>query len=171
LASQTRTATSTLTLTKVVHVTRKVQADLFNLVDTYAQITQDDAETLIRDLRILLEEEVLERINFLWTYAGTNIVVGAYIYKVITAGVGLVDERAGGMRYDATLRAADFRVRIYWNSHWYGMSAADRDAIREKCSFTWTPGEALDFSRGTSTAERTYAKDDLGLARERFRGA
>ena len=171
MTSQTRTRTATLTLTKVVHVTRKVQADLFNLVDTYAQITQDYAERLVHDLRILLEEEVLERIDFLWTYPDTNVVVGAYIYKVITGGVGLVDERAGGMRYDATLQAADFRVRIYWNSHWYELSSADRDAIRERCSFAWTPGEALDFSRGASTTERTYAKDDLGLARERFRGA
>lgn len=170
MSSQTRTATSTLTLTKVVHVTRKVQADLFNLVDTYGQITQDYAERLIHDLRILLEEEVLDRIDLLWAYPGTNVVIGAYIYKVITAGVGLVDERAGGMRYDATLQAADFRVRIYWNSHWSLLSAADRDAIRKKCNFTWTPGEALDFSRGTTTTERTYAKDDLGLVRERFRG-
>jgi hypothetical protein len=170
LASQTRTAAQTSILTKVVHVTRRVQADLFNLVDTYSQITQAYAESLIHDLRILLDEEVLERIDFLWTYPGTNIVVGAYIYKVITADVGLVDDRSGGMRYDVRLQAAAFKVRIYRNSHWYGMSDADRKAIADKCQITWTPGEALDFSRGSSAAERMYSKDGLGLSRERFRG-
>ena len=170
MSSQTRTATQTSTLTKVVYVTRKVQADLFNIVDTYGQITQEYAEELIHDLRILLDEDVLERIDFLWTYPGTNIVAGAYIYKVISAGVGLVDERAGGMRYDATLQGKAFKVRIYRNAHWYAMSVDDRKAIASKCWITWTPGEALDFSRGSSSAERTYSNQDLGLARERFRG-
>ena len=170
MGTQTRTATQTSTLTKVVYVTRKVQADLFNLVDTYGQITQLYAEELIHDLRILLDEEVLERIDFLWTYPGTNIVVGAYIYKVITADVGLVDDRAGGMRYDATLQGATFNVRIYRNSHLYGMSDADRQAIADKCWIGWTPGQLLDFSRGSSTADRMYSKEGLGLGRERFRG-
>jgi hypothetical protein len=171
LTSQTRTATQTSTLTKVVYVTRKVQADLFNLVDTYGQITQAYADKLIHDLRVLLDEEVLERIDFLWTSPGTNIVVGAYIYKVITADIGLVDDRAGGMRYDATLQGAAFKVRIYRNSRWYGMSNADRKAIATKCWIDWTPGEILDFSRGNSIAERMYSNDGLGLGRDRFWGS
>ena len=77
MSSQTRTrsasATETSTLTKVVYVTRKVQADLFNIVDTYNQITQNYAEKLIHDLRILLDEEVLDRIEFLWTYRNTEV--------------------------------------------------------------------------------------------------
>ena len=116
MSSQTRTATQTSTLTKVVYVTRKVQADLFNIVDTYGQITQEYAEELIHDLRILLDEDVLERIDFLWTYPGTNIVAGAYIYKVISAGVGLVDERRRrhAVRRDATgesVQSADLPER------------------------------------------------------------
>ena len=170
MATQTRTATATSTLTKVVYVTRKVQADLFNLVDTYEQISQEYAEKLIHDLRILLDEEVLERIDFLWTYPGTNVVVGAYIYKVIAAGVGTVDERAGNIRYDPILQASEFTVRIYRNAHWYGMSDSDRKAITDKCCIGWTRGAALDFSRGSTTAEKTYSKDGLGLNRERFRG-
>ena len=163
MSTQTRTATATSTLTKVVYVTRKVQADLFNLVDTYQQISQEYAENLIHDLRILLDEEVLDRIDFYWTYPDTNVVVGAYIYKVISAGVGLVDERAGGMRYDATLQASDFSVRIYRNSHWFGLSEADRRAIADECHIGWTTGAVLDYSRGSSTADKTYAKDGLGL--------
>jgi hypothetical protein len=170
LGSQTRTTTATSTLTKVVYVTRKVQADLFNLVDTYEQITQEYAERLIHDLRILLDEEVLERIEFLWTYPDTNVVVGAYIYKVISAGVGLADDRAGGIRYDPVLQVSEFRVRISRNAHWYGMSDADKDAITEKCCIGWTSGATLDYSRGGATSDKTYSKDGLALSRERFKG-
>ncbi|MGH7393089.1 MAG: hypothetical protein ACREM3_27085 [Candidatus Rokuibacteriota bacterium] len=65
--TQTRTATQTSTLTKVVYVTRKVQADLFALVDTYSQITPEYARKLIHDLRLLLDEEVINRIELVWT--------------------------------------------------------------------------------------------------------
>lgn len=171
MATQTRTATQTSTLTKVVYVTRKMQADLFNLVDTYNQITQEYAERLIHDLRLLLDQEVLDRIDFYWTYPGTNVVVGAYIYKVVTAGVGLVDDRAGSMRYDPLLQASEFSVRIYRNSLWRDMSDADRKAINDKCVIGWTTGAVLDYSRGASSAEKTYSKDGYGFNRERFRGA
>ena len=56
MSTQTRTATQTSTLTKVVYVTRKVQADLFALVDTYGQISQSYTEQLIHDLRLLLDQ-------------------------------------------------------------------------------------------------------------------
>lgn len=171
MATQTRTATQTSTLTKVVYVTQKMQADLFNLVDTYNQISQEYAERLIHDLRFLLDQEVLDRIDFYWTYPGTNVVVGAYIYKVVSAGVGLVDDRAGSMRYDPLLQASEFSVRIYRNALWFDMSDADRKAINDKCVIGWTTGAVLDYSRGSTSAEKTYSKDGYGLNRERFRGA
>lgn len=173
MSSQTMTRsaseTSTSTLTKVVYVTRKVQADLFNIVDTYHHITQSDAERLIHDLRILLDEEVLERIDLVWTYKNTSLVAGAYVYKVISADVGLADDRAGGIRYDSILQSSDFGVRIYRNSHWLAMSDADRKAISERCYFKWSAAEVLDFSRGTLSSDRMYSNNGLGLDRERFK--
>lgn len=169
--TQTRTASATSTLSKVVYITRKVQADLFNLVDTYSQITQDYAETLIHDFRILLDEEVIERIDLLWPYKYTNVVIGAYVYKVINAGSGLADDRAGGIRYDSVLENCDFGVRIYRNAHWSAMSDADRKAIADRCIIQWTPGGSLDFSRGTMTSERMYSNSGLGLDRGRFRSS
>ncbi|WP_425619071.1 hypothetical protein NA78x_002802 [Anatilimnocola sp. NA78] len=164
----TRSSSATSTLSKVVYVTRKLQADLFNLVDTYSQMTQNHAEKLISDLRILLDEEVIERIDLLWTYKNTNVVMGAYVYKVINAGSGLADERAGGIRYDSILQDCDFGVRIYRNSHWWAMSEADRKAIAAKCQIQWSPGESLDFSRGSVTSDRMYSNNGLGLDRGRF---
>lgn len=173
MSSQTMTrsasATQTSTLTKVVYVTRKVQADLFNIVDTYNQITQDYAEKLIHDLRILLDEEVLDRIEFLWTYRSTEIVLGAYAYKVIGDGIGLADDRAGGIRYDAVLQSCDFSVRIFRNAHWRQMSTASKQSITDQCDLNWSPAGPLDYSRGTFTSGRMYSKDGLGLNRDGFK--
>lgn len=166
--TQTRSASTTSTLSKVVYITRKVQSDLFNLVDTYSQISQDYAETLIHDFRVLLDEEVIERIDLLWTYRNTNVVIGAYVYKVINGGSGLADERAGGIRYDSALENCDFGVRIYRNAHWRSMSDADRKSIADKCIIPWSPGGSLDFSRGTLTSDRMYSNNGLGLDRGRF---
>jgi hypothetical protein len=168
LSTQTRTATQTSTLTKVVYVTRKVQADLFALVDTYGQISQSYAEQLIHDLRLLLDEEVLDKIRLLWTKAGSNQVVGAYSYQVIAAGIGLADDRSGNIRYDATLQIAEFSVRIHYNDRWSSLSEQERRAIHSDCKFTWGPGGTLDFSSGRFNSDRTYSRDGLGLGREQF---
>jgi hypothetical protein len=168
--TETRTATQTSTLTKVVYVTRKVQADLFALVDTYSQITQEYAGKLIHDLRLLLDEEVIKRIELVWTKPGTNEVVGAYAYEVIAAGIGLADDRAGGIRCDAALAGAAFAVRITRNSRWAGMTDAERGAIEAQCELRWGPAGYLDFGRGSWVSERTYSKDGYGLGRQQFAG-
>ena len=168
--TQTRSASQTGTLSKVVHVTRKVQTDLFELVDTYGQITEECARNLIHDLRLLLDEEVIGRIELLWTRPGTNQVVGAYSYVVIAAGIGLVDDRAGGIRYDPTLQYSEFSIRIYNNSRWSQLPDADREVIESRCWLSWGPGNQLDFSRGSWVSDRTYSKDGYGLGRQRFSG-
>lgn len=169
-STQTRSASQTSSYVKVVYVTRKVQADLFQLAETYGQMTESYAQDLIHDLRIYLDEEVLDQITFLWTRPGTNQVVGAYTYKVLSGGVGLVDDRSGGIRYDPTLQASVFGVRIIHNARWYGMSEAEQNEVESGMRLPWGVGGALDYSRGRWVAERTYSKDGYGLARERFSG-
>jgi hypothetical protein len=155
-------------LTKVVYVTRKVQADLFALVDTYGQISESFAEQLIHDLRLLLDEEVLDKIRLLWTKAGSNQVVGAYSYQVIAAGIGLADDRSGNIRYDVTLQIAEFSIRIYYNDRWNDLSEQERRVIHSGCQLMWGSGGRLDFSCGNWNSDRTYSRDGYGLGRERF---
>ena len=168
MSTQTRTATQTSTLTKVVYVTRKLQADLFALVDTYGQISESYAQQLIHDLRLLLDEEVVDKIHLLWTRASTNQVVAAYSYQVIAAGIGLADDRSGNIRYDTTLQLSEFSVRVYYNDRWNAMNEQQRDAIHSGCHLTSAPGGTLDFSCGTFNADRTYSRDGYGLGREQF---
>ena len=166
--TQTRSATQTATLTKVVYVTRKAQADLFALVDTYGQITEQYALDLIHDLRLLLDEEVIDRIEFNWTLPGTNQVVGAYSYTVISAGIGLVDDRAGGIRYNSRLQAANFGVQWSYNDRWRSLADTGRQAIRQQARLGWGAADRLDYSRGYWNFDRTYAKEDFGLNRGNF---
>ena len=147
-----------------------MQADLFALVDTYGQISEAYAQQLIHDLRLLLDEEVVDRIRLLWTTVGTNQVVGAYSYQVIAAGIGLADDRSGGIRYDATLQASSFSIRLHYNDRWDALSDADKQSIRSQCQLSWGPGGTLDFSRGSWTTEKTYSRDGYGVGRERFKG-
>jgi hypothetical protein len=157
-------------MTKVVHVTRKVQTDLFELVDTYGQITEDYAIMLIHDLRLLLDEEVIDWIHLLWIKPGTSQVVGAYSYRVIANGFGLVDDRAGGIRYILAFQNSDFRVRIYNNTRWYQLTDAAREAIESGCLLSWGIARQLDFSCGSWVSDRTYSKDGYGLGRQHFTG-
>lgn len=169
-STQTRSATQTSSYVNVLYVTRKVQADLFQLAETYGQMTEAYAQDLIHDLRLFLDEEVIEQVIFLWTRPGTNQVVGAYTYKVLSGGIGLVDDRSGGIRYDPTLQASTFGVRITYNSRWAGLTADEQAGIKSGMKFPWGAGGALDYSRGQWAADRTYSKDGYGLGRERFTG-
>ncbi len=170
-STQTRSATQTSSYVKVVYVTRKVQADLFQLAETYGQMTESYAQKLIHDLRVYLDEEVLEQITFLWTRPGTNQVVGAYTYKVLSGGVGLVDDRSGGIRYDPTLQASSFSTEIKHNARWYDMTREEQDEIESGLLLPWgTGGGGLDYSRGRWESDRTYSKDGYGLNRARFTG-
>jgi len=169
-ASQSRTATQTSTYSRVVYVTRKLQADLFAIVDTYRQIDAAYAKNLIGDLRILMDEEVLETVKLLWMEKHSNKVTFGYSYDVLDGISGLVDDRSGGLRYRSQLENCDFAVRIWYSSRWNDLSDDARQEIKDRCHFPWGPGSTLSYSNGTWTTNRTYAKDDYGLQRSSFGG-
>lgn len=170
MVSQTRTGTRSSTYSRVLHVTRRLQADLFNLVDTYGQISESYAQDLIHDFRILLDEEVLEKIRLLWRRSNSSEVVFGYSYTVLDGISGLVDERSGGIRYRSQLLDYEFSVRIFYNSRWYGLSEATQEEIKSRCKLTWSKGAPLTYANGSWTDDRTYAKDDYGLQRSSYGG-
>ena len=65
-STATRTATQTSSLTKVVYVTRKVQADFLAIIDTYNYFDEDYARKLIADVRTFLDEYVIDAVKFVW---------------------------------------------------------------------------------------------------------
>ena len=93
----TRLATQTSSLTKIVYVTRKVQADFLAIMDTYGYFSEDYARNLIADVRTFLDEDVIDAVKFVWKSVGINEVLEEIRYVVITGGIGLADDRPGAL--------------------------------------------------------------------------
>lgn len=167
-ATQTRAGTQTGTLSKIVYVARKVEADLLAIIDTYGYGNEPWAITVMHDVRVLLDEEVIEKVYLAWTRCGTNEVLDAYSYRVIVGGLGVADDRSGNIRYRPELVGAEFHFRVDYKPRWWQLTPADKADIQERMILRWTAGGVLDYSKGRWTGDKTYSKDDFGVARDRF---
>lgn len=164
----TRSASQTTSYQKIVPVTRKVLADLLAIFETYDYFSEDHAAQLINDIRTFLYENVIERVQFIWLEAGTNQVLDAFSYRVILNGLGLADDRSGGIRYRSELAEAHFNVRLFYNDRWNKLEEPERREIRNSLRLSWGPGGQLDYSNGRWLSDRTYSFQDYGLERTRF---
>jgi hypothetical protein len=167
-ATATRTSTQTSAYTRVVHITRKVQTDILEIGDTYSYFQEPFAQSVINDVRIFIDEEVIDFVKFVWTEWGTDRVLDELRYEVVMGGIGLADDRPGGIRYDPALAGANFSVRITYNDRWNKMAERERAAIRKRLELTWGPAGQLDYSGGRWVKDRTYSMDGMGLNRTRF---
>lgn len=167
-ATYARSASQTSEYTSVVHITRKLQTDILAIGDTYQFFTEQYAQEVIHDVRIFIDEEVIEKVAFIWTERGSAKVLEELRYVVVMGQVGLADDRPGGIRYNSALAGADFRVRITYNSRWYAMNDSGKGDIRERLALWWGPGGQLDYSGGQWVNERTYSKDGSALVHSRF---
>jgi hypothetical protein len=167
-ATQTRAGTQTGTLSKIVYVARKVEADLLAIIDTYGCASEQWAINVMHDVRVLMDEEVIEKVYLVWTRRGTNEVLDAYCYRVIVGGIGLADDRSGNIRYRPELVGADFNFLVDYKARWWQLTHEDKADIQERLILNWTTGGALDYSKGQWTSDKTYSKDDFGVARDRF---
>jgi hypothetical protein len=166
--TRTRSTTQTNTLTKVVYVTRKVQADFLAILDTYGYFSEDYAKNLINDIRVFLDEEVINRVKFVWTQPNSDYVLEELEYVVVAGGVGLADDRSGGIHYRSELANASFHVRVTHNPRWQNMSGEEKEEIRGDLQLKWGSAGQLKYSGGRWVDELTYSKDDYGLIRKRF---
>ena len=129
-ATQTRAATQTGTLSKIVYVARKVEADLLAIIDTYGCGSEQWAIDVMHDVRVLMDEEVIEKVYLAWTRRGTNEVLDAYSYRVIVGGFGLADDRSGNIRYRPELVGAEFHFRVDYKPRWWQLSRRTRRTSR-----------------------------------------
>jgi hypothetical protein len=168
-STSTRTSTHTSTLTKVVYVTRKVQADFLEILDLYGYFSESYARNLIADIRVFLDEEVIDMVRFSWTKSNTAIVLEELKYDVISGGIGLADDRPGGIGYRSDLQTADFSVRIRYNNRWNMLSDTEKQAVGLRLFLKWGPAGHLDYSGGKWVDDRSYSSDGIyGLSRARF---
>jgi hypothetical protein len=167
-ATQTRERSQSGTLSKIVYVARKVEADLLAIIDTYDYGSEEWATKVMNDIRVLMYEEVIDRIYLAWTRCGTTEVLDAYSYRVIIGGIGIADDRSGNIRYRPELVGADFHFRVDYKPRWWQLAPEDKQDIQERLTLRWTSGGALDYSRGTWRSDKSYCMDDLAVPRERF---
>jgi hypothetical protein len=167
-ATATRAATGTTPYTSVIHITRKVQADMLAIGDTYDYFTEEYAQEVIHDVRIFIDEEVIQEVQFVWKAAGAIRVLDALRYIVVDGVAGLADDRPGGIRYNPLLASADFSVRVTYNERWQRMDEEQRNSIRALLTLHWGPAGKLDYSGGRWVEDRTYSMDSRGLLRNRF---
>ena len=167
-ASATRTAAATAadTYSDVVSVTRKLRADLLQVLDHYGYFSEDYAEKIVHDLRVMIDEGIVDWAQLTWRSPSSNAVLAAFRYKVVVGNIGFADDRPGGVPYRPDLRAADFNVRVSYNAKGRAMSASAKSALPLK--LTWSPGARLDYSGSSWSSDRTYASNDLGLQRSAF---
>src|SRR6266853_463310 len=114
-STSTRTATATSTVPKIVYVTRKVQADFLAILETYGYFSEAYAQQLIHDVRVFLDEEIIDHIRFVWTRPGSSYVLEELGYTVVSSRVDLADDASGGIRYQSGLASASFHIRVTYN--------------------------------------------------------
>lgn len=167
--TQTRISSTTTTWARVKYVTRKVQADLLAILDTYGYYSEEYGLKLIRDLRVFLDEEVISRVDFVWAKKGTNDVVDSLSYTVIS-GDALPDNHTGDILYNSTLSATatSFSVVIYRSQRWKNMPESSKNRVREKLELGWENDANYKYGLGWWVADRTYSKGGYGLERKRF---
>jgi Bacterial HORMA domain family 1 len=166
--TNTRTATYTSTVAKIVYVTRKVQADFLAILDTYRYFNEDYAQQLISDVRMFLDEEVIDRVCFVWTQSDGTSVLEELKYTVVIGGVELADDRSGGIRYRPELAEASFHVRVIYNARWKNMPETEKNTLRRDLAMKWGPADQLDYIGGNWADDRTYSRDGYGLVRQKF---
>lgn len=167
--TQSRSASQTTSLAKVKYVTRRVQADLLGIFDTYGYYSEEYGLKVIKDLRVMLDDEVINRVDFVWTAKGTNNVLDSLSYTVVR-GDWLPNNDSGGIRYRPELAAsvADFSVVIYRNDRWRDMSEFSKNEVRSRLFLSWESNANHNYGFGWWMSDRTYSKDGYGVERKRF---
>lgn len=166
--TSTRAATSTSTLSKISYVTQKVQADFLAILDTYGYFSAAYAQQLIHDVRVFLDEEVIDRICFVWTRPDGRTVLEELKYTVVAGRAELADDRAGGITYRPELAQASFQVRVTYTARWQNMPETEKNTLRKELELKWGPAGQLNYRGGQWSDDRTYSRDGYGLTRQRF---
>lgn len=167
-STASRTGTHTSTLPKVVYVTKKVRVDLLEIIDTYGYFSEDRARKIIDDVRVFLDEEVIDRVRFTWLSPGSSTVLEELDYVVVAGDVGLADDRAGNVRYRSQLSTADFNVRVTYNKRWQDMEETQRAAVRGDLALAWGAAGQVNYAGGRWDSAGSYAQGDYGVQRRHF---
>ncbi|MXW64538.1 MAG: hypothetical protein F4Y00_04715 [Bacteroidetes bacterium SB0662_bin_6] len=168
-ASRTRSLTAVNTYTDVVSVTRKLRADLLQVLDHYGYFSEDHAEDIIHDLRLMVDEGILESVELTWRAYGSHSVLAAFRYYVINGSIAPADNRPGGIPYRPDLQNARFNVVVRYNAAGRRLSPIDERNLGFK--LPWVYDNGFDYLTGSWSSDRYYVSNSIGLQRLAFNRA
>lgn len=169
-ATRVATAATTTTFQRIQYVTRKLLADLLGVLADKAHFTTDHATKIVGDIRTLLDEQVLDRITFVWVAPTTQVALREVTYVVRGEGFVGSDAPSGALPFRHDLLDATFQVRIVHNDRWSKLGAEAQKEIRARLVLTWSNASTLAYNNGSRQAEHAYAKDGYALQRSRYEG-
>ena len=168
-ATRTQSLTAANTYTDVVSVTRKLRADILQVLDHYGYFSVDYAEDIIHDLRLMIDERILDSVEFTWRAYGSHSVLEAFRYNVMDGDIKLADDRPGGIPYRPHLKNVRFTVVVRYNAAGRKLSTTDKQSLGFK--LTWGPAGHFDYSAGSWSSDRYYVSNRIGLQRLAFNRA
>lgn len=165
-ASHTLSSTGVDTDTDVASVTRKLRADLVQVLDHYGYFSWDYGEDTIHDLRLMIYHGIIDSVEFTWRAYGSDIVLAAFRYDILLGDNGLADNRPGGIPYRFDLKFVRFDVIVRYNAAGQALSSTDKQNLGLK--LCWGPVGGLDYSTGSWSNDRSYVSNGIGLQRSVF---
>jgi hypothetical protein len=163
--SYTTNLSESFTLLHAREIASKVGTDLrrfqrfYNGVPTTARI-----ENYEKELAILLKHDVLESVvygfkrNEKWTEASVR-------YVALPGGTLMADDDPGKMRPNLDVTGAVFGSFTDYNSGWWALSSAERDAIIAQMPFKRADTETPSLEAGYWQHDLSYSAAGRGLGR------
>jgi hypothetical protein len=157
---------------QVRRITRNVQTDLLELVESYPhQLTREDALEYIADFRAFMGELYLEYIEFRWTSPGTNEMYGGFKYIIVNKEAVRELDKPGGITYDPQLAQCNFTITIRRTDKWRASAeTSKREFDKNKLKISWGPAQAVTYNKGRYVADdRSYGETSVAVNRMRFK--
>lgn len=169
----TRTKSTTETFAEqVLRVTRPILTDLLEIVDNYPHLTKDEALNYVLDFREFMNERYLKHVEVTWTDRTTGVVIDGLKYIIVNGEAVRAMERPGGIRYDKSIAAARFNLRIYYTDLWRARTPEQQTKFKTGLRISWGTANALNYGRGAYvTEDRQYGATSVGVSRLRFKSS
>jgi hypothetical protein len=146
-----------LTMSPVMHVTRKMRADLTHIADAYGCMDEQVVADILKGIRSMLMVGMYGHLLYVWTDRRTDEVLNAHLYKFAVSEF-LPDYEIGDVVYRRDLDSSVARFDVRWIH-----------GTEEYSVPTWMPVEPLDFSKGAWKYDRSYFMHPLGATRGTYR--
>jgi hypothetical protein len=167
-ASFTLTETTTFTLTHAKHMAAKVATDLKRMQRFYGSPGDTAIANYETEVIELLKAGYLGTLTLGFRRSGLWIEPTLKFTSRDLAGADANDDDPGRIKPNANITGADFYNYLTYNSSWYALTAAEREAFEQRMPFQRT-GAAEPRIDGYLAADRTYSAGGRALDRASVR--